>query len=218
MTRRARARLLRRVATVLGRRVRRASVGGGESGGAATVDDDDFVSDDEDAEQDELDAMREWPWAGGDEIGGNVGGSAVRLPCMRLRCRALHHEPGDGARFASAHPTAVTCVHTSHAAWDRVWTGDMLGQVVVWSLSGDEHWVRDADVEVCTKCTKYFGYLERRRHHCRMCGGVFCNSCSSRRAPVIKYGFSQPVRVCDYCFEHMAVEAALPRDSRLISE
>ncbi|KFM67123.1 Rabenosyn-5, partial [Stegodyphus mimosarum] len=38
-------------------------------------------------------------------------------------------------------------------------------------------WVPDADVPLCPGCGKSFG-LSRRRHHCRLCGGVMCHSCS----------------------------------------
>uniref|UniRef100_A0A2L2YJ81 Rabenosyn-5 n=1 Tax=Parasteatoda tepidariorum TaxID=114398 RepID=A0A2L2YJ81_PARTP len=38
-------------------------------------------------------------------------------------------------------------------------------------------WVADSDVPLCPGCAKSFG-LSRRRHHCRLCGGVMCQSCS----------------------------------------
>ena len=51
-----------------------------------------------------------------------------------------------------------------------------------------------------------FGSHARRRHHCRSCGGVFCDECSRRRAElphmVQRYG-TGPVRVCDACYEEV---------------
>lgn len=38
-------------------------------------------------------------------------------------------------------------------------------------------WVADSDVPLCPGCARSFG-LSRRRHHCRLCGGVMCHSCS----------------------------------------
>lgn len=38
-------------------------------------------------------------------------------------------------------------------------------------------WVPDQDVPLCPGCAKSFG-ISRRRHHCRLCGGVMCNACS----------------------------------------
>ncbi|EEY63532.1 myotubularin-like protein [Phytophthora infestans T30-4] len=38
-----------------------------------------------------------------------------------------------------------------------------------------------------------------RRHHCRRCGNVFCDACSSARMPLVNSGFVTPVRVCAKC-------------------
>ncbi|XP_054716890.1 rabenosyn-5-like [Uloborus diversus] len=38
-------------------------------------------------------------------------------------------------------------------------------------------WVPDSDVPLCPGCAKSFK-ISRRRHHCRLCGGVMCHSCS----------------------------------------
>ena len=60
-------------------------------------------------------------------------------------------------------------------------------------------WIPDEEVAACTHCNAEFTNL-RRRHHCRNCGGLFCNNCSSKRAKVLKYGFDSEVRVCDRCY------------------
>ena len=39
-----------------------------------------------------------------------------------------------------------------------------------------------------------------RKHHCRACGGVFCNSCSRWLKSLPLMGYDDPVRVCGYCF------------------
>ncbi|KAK2183197.1 hypothetical protein NP493_320g01009 [Ridgeia piscesae] len=38
-------------------------------------------------------------------------------------------------------------------------------------------WAPDEDVNLCMTCGQPFR-LTRRRHHCRLCGGVMCNKCS----------------------------------------
>ena len=61
------------------------------------------------------------------------------------------------------------------------------------------HWVEDATVKRCSKCNREFG-VSLRRHHCRLCGRVFCWSCSDNRASLPDLGYSTPVRVCEKCF------------------
>ncbi|XP_013417356.1 rabenosyn-5-like [Lingula anatina] len=38
-------------------------------------------------------------------------------------------------------------------------------------------WAPDSHVNLCMTCGKSFGIM-RRRHHCRLCGGVMCDKCS----------------------------------------
>ena len=38
-------------------------------------------------------------------------------------------------------------------------------------------WVQDSLVKKCPDCGEGFGFT-RRRHHCRLCGGVVCAPCS----------------------------------------
>jgi hypothetical protein len=47
---------------------------------------------------------------------------------------------------------------------------------------------RDADVAACAICEAEFKLLLRRRHHCRCCGMITCDKCSSSRMPILSYG------------------------------
>lgn len=38
-------------------------------------------------------------------------------------------------------------------------------------------WIADNDVKLCPSCARSFN-LSRRRHHCRLCGGIMCHNCS----------------------------------------
>ena len=38
-------------------------------------------------------------------------------------------------------------------------------------------WINEKDVSLCPGCAKSFGMI-RRKHHCRLCGGVMCEECS----------------------------------------
>lgn len=61
-------------------------------------------------------------------------------------------------------------------------------------------WVDDSATQVCMNCHARFGVMQfRRKHHCRRCGKVVCNSCSRSRELVADYHPVQPQRVCNSC-------------------
>ena len=64
-------------------------------------------------------------------------------------------------------------------------------------------WADDSVVTNCTGCTKEFS-LTLRKHHCRHCGQIFCNDCSSRTASVPSS--KKPVRVCDVCYQELTTK------------
>jgi len=71
-------------------------------------------------------------------------------------------------------------------------------------------WKDDKLCLVCEGCGKDFGVM-RRRHHCRRCGGVFCDPCTSRRIKGVSGYGDSPVRVCAVCYE---AETAMKRSAR----
>ncbi|KAI4351168.1 hypothetical protein L6164_005548 [Bauhinia variegata] len=62
------------------------------------------------------------------------------------------------------------------------------------SLRGN-NWVVDGSN--CQGCASQFTFLNRK-HHCRRCGGLFCNSCTQERMVLRGQGDS-PVRICEPC-------------------
>ncbi|URE00060.1 FYVE [Musa troglodytarum] len=56
-------------------------------------------------------------------------------------------------------------------------------------------WVLDASH--CQGCSSQFTFINRK-HHCRRCGGLFCNTCTQQRMVLRGQGDS-PVRICDPC-------------------
>lgn len=56
------------------------------------------------------------------------------------------------------------------------------------------------DGKLCMICYSAFSVVNRK-HHCRACGGVFCQTHSSNNIPLVSLGILLPVRVCDDCFE-----------------
>lgn len=74
----------------------------------------------------------------------------------------------------------------------------------------DEHaavWVPDSEANTCMHCKKVQFTLVNRRHHCRKCGVVCCNTCSSKRF-LLPAQSSKPLRVCMTCYNELAGQGA----------
>uniref|UniRef100_A0A8C9SJ51 FYVE, RhoGEF and PH domain containing 6 n=1 Tax=Scleropages formosus TaxID=113540 RepID=A0A8C9SJ51_SCLFO len=59
-------------------------------------------------------------------------------------------------------------------------------------------WIPDLRATMCMICTCEFT-LTWRRHHCRACGKVVCQACSSNKH-YLEYLKNRLARVCDHCF------------------
>nr|CDS26101.1 early endosome antigen 1 [Hymenolepis microstoma] len=64
----------------------------------------------------------------------------------------------------------------------------------------NRQWVSDDSALACTNCNKEFT-ISVRKHHCRHCGKVFCNACSSKKTATT--ASRDPQRVCDTCFTEL---------------
>lgn len=53
--------------------------------------------------------------------------------------------------------------------------------------------------DVCLECGLKFS-LTNRKHHCKHCGRLLCNKCSSRETHIAKFNVTKPVRVCELCY------------------
>lgn len=62
------------------------------------------------------------------------------------------------------------------------------------------YWVDDKDVSSCTSCRKTIqpGVFSTNKHHCRICGGIFCDACCPSRAVPAVVSKSK-IRVCRKC-------------------
>eukprot|EP01102_Stenamoeba_stenopodia_P000126 TRINITY_DN1009_c0_g1_i2.p1 TRINITY_DN1009_c0_g1~~TRINITY_DN1009_c0_g1_i2.p1 ORF type:complete len:634 (-),score=84.88 TRINITY_DN1009_c0_g1_i2:68-1768(-) len=68
-------------------------------------------------------------------------------------------------------------------------------------------WMPDNEVTTCLKCNAHFGVFVRR-HHCRLCGKVFCSSCAPVTDIPAVFG-TVPQRACTSCHSG-AVTQAVP--------
>ncbi|XP_056430294.1 FYVE, RhoGEF and PH domain-containing protein 6 [Hyla sarda] len=62
-------------------------------------------------------------------------------------------------------------------------------------------WIPDGRATMCMICTSEFT-LTWRRHHCRACGKIVCQACSTNKYS-LEYLKNHLARVCDHCFEKL---------------
>ncbi|KAH0891363.1 hypothetical protein HID58_053792 [Brassica napus] len=68
-----------------------------------------------------------------------------------------------------------------------------------------DFWMPDQSCRVCYECDCQFTLINRR-HHCRLCGRVFCGKCTANSIPLAGSDLRAPreewerIRVCNYCF------------------
>ena len=63
-----------------------------------------------------------------------------------------------------------------------------------------EKWVPDEKVNNCLNCNKEFSTL-LRKHHCRICGNIFCNDCANQNICIKLKNNNITIKVCDKCSE-----------------
>ncbi|KAK4877008.1 hypothetical protein RN001_009514 [Aquatica leii] len=61
-----------------------------------------------------------------------------------------------------------------------------------------QYWMPDSVSKECYECGEKFTTF-RRRHHCRVCGQIFCSQCCSQQIPGKIFGCTGDLRVCTYC-------------------
>ena len=64
-------------------------------------------------------------------------------------------------------------------------------------------WQSKSKASACVLCSAKFSTFgvrkEETKHHCRMCGHVFCRYCAAETWPLPKFEYLSPVRVCRKC-------------------
>ncbi|XP_033099634.1 FYVE and coiled-coil domain-containing protein 1-like isoform X2 [Anneissia japonica] len=94
----------------------------------------------------------------------------------------------------------VKLLREKDTLWQRTEKLDYL-----FKQKASERWLEDKDVKNCMQCDTEFG-LTVRRHHCRLCGRIFCSKCSNNF--VMSSSSNKKVRVCEPCYikhEHSQV-------------
>ncbi|KAM0753044.1 hypothetical protein T439DRAFT_188475 [Meredithblackwellia eburnea MCA 4105] len=65
-----------------------------------------------------------------------------------------------------------------------------------------DYWIRDESSKECYDCQLVFTAF-RRKHHCRICGQIFCSRCASTLIPSTRFGSTEKIRVCNLCMSIM---------------
>ena len=58
-------------------------------------------------------------------------------------------------------------------------------------------WINERDVPLCPSCAGSFGMM-RRKHHCRLCGGVMCEDCSDKVSFDLAQRLTNPATISDF--------------------
>eukprot|EP00118_Oscarella_pearsei_P025346 m.308022 g.308022 ORF g.308022 m.308022 type:complete len:780 (+) comp43269_c0_seq1:89-2428(+) len=169
----------------------------------------------------------------------SLNGLHVIEACMKNCGTSVHRETLDRAFLDDLHDLAKAGCPTQVkdkiveliAAWDGALGSDSVYRAVrdtysVMKLEGFNFpalkesdilldseaapdWVDDKSSSTCHMCRSQFGKVMNRKHHCRNCGNIFCQQCSSKKARIPKFGFEEEVRVCDLCFRKLTGESTL---------
>lgn len=83
------------------------------------------------------------------------------------------------------------------------WTMALLLVVSNSRVKKTVEWIKDKQSNECLSCHSEFG-LFTRRHHCRLCGGLYCSDCSNQNVDLTKFKLDS-VRVCTPCFQVVGV-------------
>ncbi|KAF9616143.1 hypothetical protein IFM89_028609, partial [Coptis chinensis] len=89
------------------------------------------------------------------------------------------------------------------------------------SLSRD-FWMPDESCIVCYECDSQFTIFNRR-HHCRLCGRIFCAKCTTNSIPIASdesmtcRGEWDRIRACNFCFKQWEKEMATIKDGNSMS-
>ncbi|KAJ7606790.1 hypothetical protein FB45DRAFT_949133 [Roridomyces roridus] len=66
-----------------------------------------------------------------------------------------------------------------------------------------DYWMDDENCKECYDCESIFTTW-RRKHHCRICGQIFCSRCASNIIKGYRFGQDGMIRVCNLCLEKLA--------------
>ncbi|QRV97609.1 1-phosphatidylinositol-4-phosphate 5-kinase [Ceratobasidium sp. AG-Ba] len=76
-----------------------------------------------------------------------------------------------------------------------------------------DYWMDDEHCKECYDCKSVFTTW-RRKHHCRVCGQIFCSRCAANIISSSRFGESGMIRVCNLCLQVLQDEGYDDDDDR----
>mmetsp|Transcript_29106 Transcript_29106/g.29458 ORF Transcript_29106/g.29458 Transcript_29106/m.29458 type:complete len:405 (+) Transcript_29106:345-1559(+) len=105
---------------------------------------------------------------------------------------------GEGEASISTSTVSRPCYTAARVAEEDYYMNGARCRIPSGSFVGPR-WVPDIEVNTCTRCHVLFDW-KLRRHHCRHCGKIYCETCSSIKAMLpIEFQVRDPQRVCLTC-------------------
>ncbi|XP_022254068.1 FYVE and coiled-coil domain-containing protein 1-like [Limulus polyphemus] len=78
-------------------------------------------------------------------------------------------------------------------------------------VQATDRWMADQEVPSCLGCKTVFSIIVRK-HHCRLCGRIFCHGCVNNW--MMTTASSRKARVCNECYiQHLQLESVVKRSS-----
>ncbi|XP_037688394.1 zinc finger FYVE domain-containing protein 26 isoform X2 [Choloepus didactylus] len=115
------------------------------------------------------------------------------------------------AEFSSATPPGISIVHSPNPRERSLpQSHPPLEFVPPVTPPARHQWVPDEIENICMVCRRERFTMFNRRHHCRRCGRLVCNSCSTKKMAV-EGCRENPARVCDQCYSYYSKD--VPEES-----
>ena len=111
--------------------------------------------------------------------------------------------------------------------WNTDWDRSRINQTEHTPTLQPLIWVSDDKVDKCHNCDISFSFINRR-HHCRLCGRIFCGYCCNQFAEIPKlleritdqswWIFSESNRLCQTCFSEIEIIHNFPSEFYMFLE
>ncbi|GAA5919437.1 hypothetical protein JCM1841_002389 [Sporobolomyces salmonicolor] len=74
-----------------------------------------------------------------------------------------------------------------------------------------DYWIKDESSKACFSCQTVFTVF-RRKHHCRLCGQIFCAKCAANLVSAAPFGQQGNLRICNICYGMAQQERTNPAE------